>query len=36
MKKRKPSLTTHCLVLAGPTAALLYTLVALTGGRAVR
>ena len=36
MKNRKPSLAAHCLVLAGPLLALLYTLIALTGGRGVR
>lgn len=36
MKNRKPSLTAHCLVLAGPLLALLYTLVALTGANGVR
>ena len=36
MKKEKPSVLAHCLVLAGPALALLYTLFALTGGNGFR
>ncbi|MCY4382590.1 MAG: hypothetical protein OXE44_05505 [Nitrospinae bacterium] len=36
MKNRKPSAAAHVIVLAGPLLALLYTLVALTGGNGVR
>ena len=36
MKYTKPSAAAHVIVLAGPLLALLYTLVALTGGNGVR
>lgn len=36
MKNRKPSAAAHVIVLAGPLLALLYSLIALTGGNGVR
>ncbi|MCY4382998.1 MAG: hypothetical protein OXE44_07605 [Nitrospinae bacterium] len=36
MKNRKPSAAAHIIVQAGPALALLYTLLALTGGNNVR
>ncbi len=36
MKNRKPSAAAHLIVLAGPALALLFTLIAISGGRGVR
>ncbi len=36
MTNRKPSAAAHLIVLAGPALALLYTLIAISGGRGVR